>query len=427
MVLTNEMTVIEATERSKIEIPVSQLLAGGGALQIRPDLIGKGLVEVRQSYDTLKLQINGVVGRLPLTDDILVDIKPKFPISNLNRIVYASGKNVSDPFSISRLYKDLEEVEYLPVPLIRTFTKRLQRVTSQGTLRQYRRETSDTSPKPKVNFIKSQQRYWSKLIPTMAVVENFSFDQDNLANQCLKAAAIKALSISRGADQLYECRAGLAQSLRQMERIGRRTPSEILSQIASGRHGVPAHREDYHAALACAVQILRHVDVSLDVTSQGLALDSYIISLDDVFEAYIRNVLLNLPDVGFGRIATLDGNRRRHQRKLFADNRRFDVKPDLIIRDERGPVLIGDVKYKIKGSEEDRYQIIAHSLSYNVRKAVLIYPKPEKQVHSGLIRLGMIGPAAARLHIFEYFFDLSGNLQDQEQELRSVIKSLASP
>ena len=83
------MKILEVSERSSVEIPVSDLLHAGGKLKIRSDLIGRGLVEIRQADHTLKLRVNGIVGRLPVTDDLALDIKPKFSVSNLNRVVYA--------------------------------------------------------------------------------------------------------------------------------------------------------------------------------------------------------------------------------------------------------------------------------------------------------------------------------------------------
>ena len=149
-------------------------------------------------------------------------------------------------------------------------------------------------------------------------------------------------------------------------------------------------------------------------------MESYIISLDDVFEQYIRSAVSELPTLGFGRVASVDGNLTRHQRPLFSDNAKYRTKPDLIIRDKRGALAIGDVKYKMKTSEEDRYQIISHALSHQVQKAVLVYPKPATMLQGGLARLGAIG-AVHPIEIFEYFFDLSADLDAEEVALRQAI------
>lgn len=418
------MKIVRATERSKLDIPLFELLSGHGELKLRPDLFGKGLIEIRQTKDVLRLQVNGVVGRIPLTHSLVLDVQPKFSVSNLNRIIYASGSILDNPFSMKRTYAGFRSKDYLPIPLIRTFSSSLTRLAANGLMREYRQETWSGQPKPRINFIRSYQKYWSKLQPTKAIVEHFVFDQDNLVNQCLKLAAIKGLSIARSSEQLRESIPELAASLKQLQRVQTKAPSALLASISSKKPEPPSYRLDYHRALEQAIEIIRHVDVSLSGTGGKISLGSFLISLDDVFERYIRNVIADLPDAGNGRIATVDGNKRRHQKKLLLDNKKYDVKPDLIVKDSRGPQIIGDVKYKIKPIEEDRYQIIAHSMSYQVSKAVLIYPKPDQQPHSGCQRLGKIGPNGACIELFEYYFDLAGDLATEEENLRKTISKL---
>lgn len=396
-----------------------------GKLNLRADLVGRGLVEVKQSKFDLKLQINGLVGRLPLNSGIALDIGPKFPVSNLNRMVYASNVQLENPFGTERPYEDALFEDYLPVPLVRSFTGLLKNLVIGGLLKRYRRQQFDGPPKSRVDFNKTQQKYWSKLRPTMAVVEHFEFGHDNLPNQCLKFAAEKALAISKGNAHLSGCIGDLAASLRQLSKVSRRHAYTLRRDLAAVREVVPAWRGDYHQALQQAVKIIGAVDVSLNTTQKGIALQSFIISLDNVFEGYVRSVLSELPEFGFGRVATIDGNKKRNQVPLFVDNNRYKIKPDLIVKDSRGARIIGDAKYKKKPSEEDRYQIVSHALAYGVKKAILIYPKSPSSQQSGLVRLGKIGLNDG-IEIFEFFYDLSGDMKTSDQQLRSAVHSLCS-
>lgn len=180
----------------------------------------------------------------------------------------------------------------------------------------------------------------------MAVVEQFEFDQDNLPNQCLKFAVQRSLAISKGNTHLEECVAGLATSLKHLLKVSSRDPLSLRRDLAIVKEFIPAWREEYHKALRQAIKIIGVVDVSLDTTLNGLGLESYIISLDSVFEGYVRTVLFELPDLGFGPVATVDGNKKRHQLSLSIDNKKYKTKPDLIVKDRRGTLLIGDAKYK---------------------------------------------------------------------------------
>lgn len=417
------MRIIEAQERSSIDIPISELLDDGGQLKLRPDLIGRGLVEVKQSKSGFKLQINGLVGRLPITENLSLDISPKFPVGNLNRMVYASQVQLFNPFLAERPYEETALNDYLPVPLILSFEKSMLRLVENGILREYQRVRVEGPPKPRIDFNKTQQKFWAKLKPTSAVMEQFDFSQDNLTNQCLKLATVKAVSISRGSPHLSSCIKVFAQSLRQLSNVSLRDIGVIRRELSYASGKVPAFRRDYAKALEQAFKIIHSTDVSLNSSSNGIALESFIISLDDVFEQYLRAVLSELPTLGFGRVATVDGNLPRHQRPLFADNKKYKTKPDLIVQDQRGALMIGDAKYKMKPSEEDRYQIISHALSYGVKQVVLIYPKHTKMPEGGLKRLGKIGGDDG-IEVFEYYLDLSGDLLTSEKNLRIAFAEL---
>lgn len=418
------MKVVEVSERSSVELPFADLFSSGGTLKLRSDIIGKGLVEVKQAHSALKLQVNGLIGRLPITDSLALDIRPKFPVSNLNRMIYASRSQLENPFFTHRPYETTRTREYLPVPLIKAFSKALLRIAAHGLTREYQRQTVAGSPKPRINFNKSHQQFWSKLKPTHAVMDRFDYTHDNLPNQCIKLAAMKALAISNSTEKLKTCVGPLASSLRQLERVSTLSHAAIIDGLRTARASVSVERTDYAAALDCALELLCHNDVLLDNAQRGLELESYVISLDNVFEEYIRGVIASLPDQGHGRIATVDGNLKRHQKHLFLDTKKYLMKPDLIVKDRRGIQMIGDVKYKIRPKEEDRYQLISHSLSYQVDKAILVYPKQPKQKESGLRYLGMLGPVHSTLKLYEFFFDLSNELEAEEACLKSAINDL---
>ena len=164
------MRIIEAKERSSVEIPLSELLHDGGDLRIRPDLIGKGLVELRQSQKNLSLRINGVVGFVPITDSLALDISPKFPIKNLNRMIYESEVHLRNPFDLDRPYEKQITGDYLPAPLVRSFATSLNRLVLDGIFRTYVREVVEGHPKPRINFMRSYQKFWCRLQPTNEVV-----------------------------------------------------------------------------------------------------------------------------------------------------------------------------------------------------------------------------------------------------------------
>jgi 5-methylcytosine-specific restriction enzyme subunit McrC len=420
------LRVIEATERSVIEIPLNELLESDGKLKLRPDLIGKGLIEIQQASNTLKLRVNGIIGRIPVTKNLYLDVQPKFPVSNLNHIIYTSRSNLTNPFPIERPYETIRTNTFLPVPLILSFTKNLEKLIYDGIHREYIPVVKHESPRPKINFIKSHQTYWAKLKHTLSVTEQFDFSVDNKINQCIKLAALKSVAISHQYPQLKDCIPKLSEALKQMSLVSIGSSLDMIRGFDSYFRAIPSHRFDYKKCALNSIEIISNSDVSLNISKTGINLDSYVVSLDSVFENYIRTVISRFPDQGNGPIATVDGNLQRHQKALFRNNKKYRIKPDLIIKDKGGPIVIGDVKYKIRPQEEDRYQIITHSLSYGVKSAILIYPKPEEKRETSLIEIGRIGSEENEICIFEYYFDLSGDLVIEEEKLRDGVQSIIS-
>jgi 5-methylcytosine-specific restriction enzyme subunit McrC len=273
--------------------------------------------------------------------------------------------------------------------------------------------------------MKTEQKYWSRLQKTKAHIEQFSYSQDNLPNQCIKLATIKALKLSKSAIQLKDCVPIFAETLRQFTRVSQRSANELLLSIPLAQDMVPSIRDDYALALSLAIEILNHSDFSLDTNRDGIHLESYIISLDDAFEGYIRNVLKDSEPPSGVSFAILDGNLKRHQKMLFLDNRKYSIKPDIIMKVDKNITMIGDVKYKIKPKEVDRYQIISHSLSFGVSRAVLVYPRRGPSSEHGLTRLGKVGIGSSNVVVFEYHYDLAGDLLAEEAKFRNEVLPLA--
>jgi len=163
------MIVLDALERSRIDIPANILLNAEGVLSLDDRLLNKGFIEIRQVGKVLKLEVKGVVGRLLLNKDISLDVRPKFPVSNLNRMVYAAESRLINPFDTERPYTEILHDDFLPIPLVASFCKSLKIVLQNGLLRSYERQTVEGPLRPRVDFGKSQQRFWAKLQPTQTV------------------------------------------------------------------------------------------------------------------------------------------------------------------------------------------------------------------------------------------------------------------
>lgn len=420
------MIVLKAKERSRIDIPVGELLEKGGVLSLDERLIGKGLVEIRQVGRVLKLQINGVVGRLPLTENLSIDVSPKFPVSNLNRMVYSAGSQLKSQFEEARPYAKTKHKELLPFPIVASFCKAMDQVLKAGLQRSYERKTIEGAFKPKIDFGKSQQRYWAKLRPTETVSQQFIFTNSNSANQALKLATLISRSLSRGNDLLNGFQPTLIKSLQRLERVPLVRPVQLIGRRDDIERSCPTSRPELAEALRLAFELIAKTDVSLNVADKGLQLESYLISLDSIFESYIRWVMNPVGETAHRTLTAVDGNRRPHMQPLFSDKRQPPAKPDFIFKDSRGVVMIGDAKYKTSPREEDRYQVISHALAYDVKRAVIVYPKQNDGPTTGLHRLGLVGPQQRGIELYNYFFDLNDDLANQEELLKTTILELCA-
>lgn len=418
------MKFIDTKERSRIDIPFDEVGIAGSKINVRQDVIDNGSIDIRFLNDRLSIQINGIIGVLPLTSDLSLNIQPKFPIENLNKFVYRSEIHLKNPLRHKHYYQRIFSEEILPIPLIKRIATLAETTLHHGMLRLYECHQGQGYFRPKVNFIKSGQRFWSRALPLQSIHESFDFTADNEVNQTVKKALILALRIARQTTQLSSEALSLSQSLTHIGHVSDRSIDELLSCSTNVSARVPAFRQDYSELLGHSIDMLLRVDVDLKKGRMDTKLGSYIISLEEVFERYIRNVLHRTDVPGFGFISTVDGNKKQNNKPLFYDNPKFITKPDLIIRHNHITKIIGDVKYRMRPNGEDRYQVISHALSHGAKRALLVYPKPEKGMEGGVRRLGFIGSTQENIEVYEYYFDLSGELDNEEKLLRSTVQKL---
>ena len=224
-----------------------------------------------------------------------------------------------------------------------------------------------------------------------------------------------------------------AETIRTYGLVSDAPRNTIERSFADALAELPRFKPHHSRAIWIARELINRSSEVLDFADRRLSLPSYLINLDRVFESYIRNVLRSQLNAHAAHIIVRDGNLKGFTKPLLNDSEKFVVMPDILIfaDNQVAPRLVADVKYKTRPKEEDRYQIITHSLSYHCRRAMLIYPK-RRYGPSGLIRLGEIGPPSFPIELYEYHFELDGMLEDSETQLvraatRLLDNDLAQP
>lgn len=422
------MRIIQAQERSSLEIPHEFLFDERGDLKFVADASDRSLVRVSQGRDHMVLQIGGVIGRLPLTENLALDISPKFSISNLARLIALSDQSLDRKVGVERLYDFTSWSGFLPELLLRSFATELTAIKMEGSHRNYQRITREDMPRPKLNFRRSEQQFWGRGIPTRAVVEGFDFTLDNPTNRVLKAALRRAIPLAVGQPSLTRELAIFVEMVRSYGLVSDASRASVERTFADALYDLPKFKQHHTKALWVARELISRSSEVLEFADRRLSLPSYLINLDRVFESYIRNVLRVQLSGYSASFEVQDGNQKGFTKPLLNDSDRFVIMPDILVFGAgiETPKLVADVKYKTRPKEEDRYQIITHALSHQCRRAMLFYPCGRDGV-SGLVRLGEIGPPSFPIELFEYHFELDSELADSETQLGFVVNHLLDP
>ena len=111
-------------------------------------------------------------------------------------------------------------------------------------------------------------------------------------------------------------------------------------------------------------------------------------------------------------IQVIDGN--NHQGYLFQDTGRYKTKTDIVFRGNKKDVIgLGEVKYKPKLKEADRYQIISHVTAANAPIGILFIPANEQE-SQGPERLGRLATGAQ-------FFSYRVNIQEDIETAQATM------
>jgi 5-methylcytosine-specific restriction enzyme subunit McrC len=424
--LAQSTKIIQAFERGECSLSLTDFLDGDGAFRLLEFAQNRIFVEVRHAGDSLKLRIGGIVGRLPLNEKMALDIEPKFPIQNLSRIIERARISGAKIAPIDRIYKAIVRSEYSTDALVRSFAVYLRELLQIGIHKGYERSARVGQPRPRLDIRRTQQLYWSRGDWGTAAMVSFDLTADNEVNRLLKRACMLAYSLARGMADCEETRATLREGLLVLARVDASKLNLITFDAVAALRSVPSFREKYNYVIPIAMTLLRGGNILHESALRGLEMPSFLIEMDPLFECYIRNTLHSHFEDHESEIFVRDGNLPKWQRKLLRDNHQYPVKPDIVfLRRSLPPLAIADVKYKPKPREEDRYQIIAHALSYQVKRAVLIYPAAENGP-SGMRRLGQTGADGHAIDLYEYYFDLAADLQASEAAMSAAFELLVS-
>lgn len=430
--LTQPIEVYEAPEYGYVDIPIESIL-DRGELDIDPSLTNKGFFDIQLKGRSLRLQAGGWVGRIPLNEWMVLDVKPRTPIVNLARILRVGEYAPRLLEAANRNY----EVEPGHLPSIRGIYARalieaMNPVEAHGVLREYRHHQRQTEA-PRGRIVMGSSLTQRAALGGSRVVEASWFERsvDNLANRIIKYA-IWSLALGFKSDGVS--RKGDRALIRDLNRVfqmleGVALDRSILSLVAQDPNiektvVVPTTRPYYTDPLRLAITVIRELALVLDRIGNSVRLPPLVVGMDIAFENYLRSLLLESEDQLLG-VSVIDGN-GPGAKLLFDELPSETANPDIVLGDKHlgGTRVraVADVKYKPsrRGSRPARVdlnQVISYGVTYRAEKVLVIQPL-SGQGEGGLVQLGKID----RLLVFQYLFNLGSN--DLAVEERRFIEAV---
>ncbi|WP_315265538.1 5-methylcytosine restriction system specificity protein McrC [Pseudomonas fragi] len=425
---------IVIAEFKEIEAPASLFLSSG-EISAFPSIIEKNYFSIKYKKGKTVFQAGGYVGIIPINSNLSIDIRPKVPIANLERIVFISNHQ---PQILKEFKRRYDPHDYSSASLsdfiIDCFLKSAEELCAGGLLKTYK-ESSSTGffPKGRIDFA-STVRARSKTNDSRVTSQWFDRTTDTIPNQFLKSVMLMLLNNASLMKDKNRKRSAL-YILNQLSDISDRDLHTLNSHpsIITPQDFIPSTKEIYLDTISLAKIILEGKGLSYQAGSSASA-SALVLNIAEAFEWYLLAILRS-SKYNNHELKVLDGNKSGSEggkrnlldpssNKYYIGNK-VEATPDIVIeyiRNSESFNIVIDVKYKsIKkiADRDDINQIISYAASYNSSCGILIFPANEHNT-SGIINIGKIG----NIEIFQYFFDL--NNADIESEEVVLIEALAA-
>lgn len=347
--------IIECDEFSEVAVRLSSLMRDG-ELEIDPRIAAKGYLATAFKAGQVILRSTKYVGLIPLTPSVSIHVKPRASISNLSLMLVRSQRAATAISGFARGYTagffGAANVEKL---FGSSLVAQSLEIAARGLIKRYERPDRQAPWRGRFLAAETVRRHASK-----GVRYRHEFDQNVLTESTVENFAIKAalnlvVDWYRKNDPKSAITRDASIALAGFQNVGdwRSSNRELLTNLAH-RLSDRGVRPDYLDPLWSAYAVL--ASSIPDVSQSGiLKLDSLIVDVSEVFEAYLRRELSErLSRHGF---KVFDGWKRPS--RFFIDGGNFSVHPDVIIERDNVVVAVLDAKYKPDVSEQDRYEVLS--------------------------------------------------------------------
>lgn len=435
MLVTRSLKVKEYEET---EVP-QELLTEAGEISAFPGILQKDYFSVRYKKGKAVLQAGGYVGVIPVNASLSLDISPKVPISNLERIVFLANHQPSVLKEYRRRYSPHQfSSGSLTELLCDLFLLAVEEVCSTGLLKLYTAVASTGfCPRGRIDIqatFRERARSRDSRVSSIAHRRGVDF----APNQLLKNVLYMLLRDGRLMGSRVR-RRKIVELLTHLEPVANVDSLDALMAdplVERARDWLPFSKQSYLDAISLAKVLAGGKGVTF-LGAGEIGGGSLVLNLEKAFEGYVLAVLLEAPALKEQQFLVLDGNKSSDfggKKALFSPSlhpsyikKEVLATPDILVhcRDARHGGIVIDVKYKSVSGLADRSdlnQIIAYACSYGSVAGVLVLPS-SKDSGAGLRSVGSI----QGIEFYMYFINIGAeSMEDEEGSFAAAMAGLMS-
>ena len=409
--------IIECREFEELSVRVSALLEDG-ELRLDERITTKGYLSAAMKDGQISLRATKYVGTIPLTAGISVRVKPRATIANLSYMLVRSGVIPTAISGFSRGYLPrftaTDNVEKI---YGRSLVNGAKLIAKRGFMKEYMHPQNPPLWRGRLLASDTVRRHASKGVRYRHEFDHSTLSSSTIENIALKAALSRTKDWFVANDRRNPIIGEMKSILHDLWPVvpWDRRNSDLVSQLAQHIRTLSPQLPHYRDPLWASFLILQG---SLpEIGSDGfVSLDSLIINISDVFEAYLRNELAErLRPQGY---VVEDGN--KVPTSLFKDAEGYTVHPDIVIKKDGAVVALLDAKYKPDPKEQDRYEVLSFMDALGIGVGGFVCPAIETDTSRYL------GETAAGKHLFSLRYDMgiTDPTAESDRFAQNVLKML---
>jgi 5-methylcytosine-specific restriction enzyme subunit McrC len=370
----SEVEIIDCEEFGALAIGVGRLMVDG-EIMLDPRIVDRGYLNVSLAKGQVVFRADRYVGLIPVNDRLSIRIRPRAAIRNIAQMIVRSGIAPAAIPDFSRGYLpkfetgvDAERIYCAPL------ISGVERILDRGMMKSYVQVEHPPAWRGRLLVSETIKRHRARNVRYKGEFYYTTLAYGGVENIALKHS-LKLLQrwlILEDDNKKAPLLARAGAALKRMMAIpDLKSPlGAVVQEIGRSAGRLPSQYGYYRDPLWTAYLLLQNK--LPDFSADGFVkLDSMIVDLSKVFEAYVRTALLERAETRGWRI--VDGNNKPFP--FFAADKIYQVKPDMVILKDGNPIALVDAKYKLDPKEGDRYEVLSFMDTVGVKRGGFVCPQ----------------------------------------------------